>query len=120
MVNGSPNPHQQRLQQVITAYREAEQAGVAPDRDEFLRCHPDLASELRAYFAERDQAAPLAATGEFRPDNPAEAPTLAPGERPAAPPGTAGRTFGDYELLEEIARGGMGVIYKARQRSLNR
>src|ERR1700736_5867140 len=97
-----------RLAAILHAYLLAVDAGQAPERDALLRQHPDCASELASFFANQDEVAQMA-RGMAEPVAPAlpaaKAPTLAPGEAPLPAPGTHIRYFGDYELLEEIARG---------------
>jgi WD40 repeat protein len=99
---------------LIAAYLEAAQAGTPPDRAALLADHPDLAGDLRQFFADLDQFAARAAPMRQGP-----AGTLPPDATLIDIP-SPGRTFGDYELLGEIARGAMGVVYRARQKSLGR
>jgi serine/threonine protein kinase/WD40 repeat protein len=100
---------ERRLDEIVTAYLKAVEAGEHPDPKDWLNRFPDLAPELSAFFAGQQQVAAVAGNATIG----LEAST---GE---GIPRTV-RYIGDYELLEEIARGGMGVVYKARQLSLNR
>jgi tRNA A-37 threonylcarbamoyl transferase component Bud32 len=124
---GDSAAREQQLNAILHSYLQAVDAGRAPDREALLRAHPALAVELEAFFADQDNME-QALQGMRRDETDAseaitlnpDYPTLPPDGQPAPPPGTKVRYFGDYELLEEIARGGMGVVYKARQVSLNR
>jgi eukaryotic-like serine/threonine-protein kinase len=127
MANNAPNTadRDEQVDEAIAAYLEAAEAGRPPDREAFLASHPEFSAELRAFFADHDQfqriAEPLCLSVGIRST---QAEILAGAQTipalPTSPDEHPLRDFGDYELLSEIARGGMGVVYKARQKSLNR
>ncbi|MGK0153996.1 MAG: serine/threonine protein kinase, partial [Neolewinella sp.] len=102
----SENSRSHDLQQAIEAFVELHSAGKSPDPAKFAEQHPqDMRAEILSQVREFLMFDGMLGHQEW--------------QEPEAEP-EDGRAFGEFLILEELGRGGMGVVYLAKQKSLDR
>jgi eukaryotic-like serine/threonine-protein kinase len=110
--NGLRTKSEVRLVEVLDAYLAAAQDGTAPARDALLAEHPELAEDLEACLASLEFIRQASLTAP---------PVIAGVELVCTGKVETGiGDLGDFRLIAEVGRGGMGVVYEAMQLSLNR
>jgi serine/threonine protein kinase/Flp pilus assembly protein TadD len=101
---------QQRLVDALAAYYEAVDTDDSFDREQFLANYADIRDELASYLDSFDLIGSLAPN----PSDLSEPPSAAADGLPER------ATLGDFRIIREIGRGGMGVVYEAEQLSIGR
>jgi serine/threonine-protein kinase len=115
---------EERLFEVLTEYLQAVEAGTALGRDAFLENHPELALRLAAFLDEEERlhelVEPIRRVAADRVMSDSHQADGCSGSRDPLPVMDGPRDFGEYELVEVIGAGGMGVVFRARQKRLDR
>ena len=105
--SGDLDPFEVVAASFVARYR----AGERPSVEEYALRHPELASQIRELLP-----AVLLVEKELSLAGPSRIAHV----RTPPDPGRTPRQFGDYRIIREIGRGGMGVVYEAEQVSLGR
>lgn len=103
------------LASILDALMDELHRGGSPDVQTYIGQHPELEQEIRELWAT------VVVAQNFSPTTTAASPGIdVPSPSATGWPFTSNvlpRTMGNYELREEIGRGGMGIVYRARQQS---
>jgi serine/threonine protein kinase len=95
------------MAQALKEYLAALEAGARPDPKAFAARFPELGEELCDHLMGLNFIERIACG-------------LRASDRPISAPALAAQTLGDFRILREVGRGGMGVVYEALQLSLGR